>query len=89
MQAVLKHPLGPLPWSLANTDGTMKKTNKAALGRKLETMVFTATADQIQQPSARVIDGMSLVHKMKGENHSFEEVASMLLLSVLNISSAS
>ena len=36
MRDVLKHPLGPIPWSLANTDGTPKKTNKVALARKLE-----------------------------------------------------
>ena len=30
MQDVLKHPLGPLPWALANCDGTLKKTNKAS-----------------------------------------------------------
>ena len=33
IQEVLQHPLGPLPWSLANEDGTMKNTNKAALAR--------------------------------------------------------
>ncbi|KAG1651832.1 Peroxidasin [Nymphon striatum] len=31
MHDVLSHPLGPLPWTLANGDGTMKKTNKAVL----------------------------------------------------------
>lgn len=87
MQDVLKHPLGPLPWSLANSDGTMKKTNKAPLARKLETMA--SIAEDIPSPSACVIDGMSLVYKMKGESHTFEEVAGMLLSYVLNISSTS
>ena len=36
MQEVLQHTLGPLPWSLANADGTMKKTNKAALASHLK-----------------------------------------------------
>ena len=36
MQDVLKHPLGPLPWSLANTDTTLKKSNKAALALHIE-----------------------------------------------------
>ena len=39
MHAVFCHPLGPLPWSLANVDGTMKKTNKSALAKHLEGMV--------------------------------------------------
>ena len=30
MSEVLAHPLGPLPWTLANPDGTLRKTNKAA-----------------------------------------------------------
>ena len=72
MKEVLKHPLGPLPWSLANCDGTMKKTNEAALARKLENMA--STTEQVQQPSACMIDGMSLVQKMKGKNHTFDDV---------------
>eukprot|EP00058_Branchiostoma_floridae_P015563 XP_002601051.1 hypothetical protein BRAFLDRAFT_102389 [Branchiostoma floridae] len=39
---VLTHPLGPLPWSLANADGTLRKTNKAALARELESRVSPA-----------------------------------------------
>jgi len=33
MKDVLAHPLGPLPWALANADGIQRKTNKAALAR--------------------------------------------------------
>ena len=35
LKEVLKHPLGPIPRLLANTDGAPRKTNKAALVRKL------------------------------------------------------
>ena len=35
MQDVLKHPLGPLSWSLATADGTPRKTNKSALAKEL------------------------------------------------------
>lgn len=83
MREVLEHPLGPLPWSLANSDGTLKKTNKAALARKLEENV--ASAEHIPQPSAHIIDGMSLVHKMNGENLTFEEFSLQLLNRVLQI----
>ena len=61
MKVVLQHPLGPLPWSLANCDGTMKKTNKAALARNLETKTFPA--EDIPKPSACIIDAMSLIQK--------------------------
>ena len=35
MSEVLAHPLGPLPWTLANPDGTLRKTNKASLAKEL------------------------------------------------------
>ena len=40
MRDVLSHPLGPLPWALSNGDGTMKKTNRAALSKHLESKVL-------------------------------------------------
>jgi len=59
-------PMGPLPWALANADGSLRKTNKAALVRELEQNVFPA--EHIPTPSASIIDGMSLVQKMIGNN---------------------
>ena len=38
IREVLVHPLGPIPWSLANGDGFLRKTNKAALARQLGKM---------------------------------------------------
>ena len=35
MSEVLAHPLGPLPWTLANRDCTLQKTNKASLANEL------------------------------------------------------
>ena len=29
MKQVLSHPLGPIPWALANGDGSLRKTDKA------------------------------------------------------------
>ena len=36
MKKVLSHSLGPIPWSLATSDGTLRKTNKAVLSNNLE-----------------------------------------------------
>ena len=33
---VLSHPLGPLPWSLAASDGFLKKTAKSSLAKELQ-----------------------------------------------------
>ena len=40
MSDVLSHQLRPLPWALANEDGTMRKTDKAAFARELEKQVL-------------------------------------------------
>ena len=77
IEQVLQYPLGPLPWSLANCDGSMKKTNKATLARCLEKKV--SAEEQVTQPSAAVIDGMSVVQKLKGDNHTFDEISNELL----------
>ena len=52
MSDALSHPLGPLPWSLANGDGTMRKTNNAALSRDKQVL----PAETIRGPSATIID---------------------------------
>ena len=81
MRDVLAHPLGPLPWSLANPDGSLRKTNKAALARELEKNV--SPAEHVPTPSTCIIDGMSLVQKMNGDNKTFAQVAEMALTRVL------
>ena len=87
MREVLKHPLGPLPWSLANCDGSAKKTNKAALARNLEARV---TSDEhTDLPSAAIVDGMGLVYKMQGDNITFSKLSENLLGTVLQTSASS
>ena len=78
MKDVLSHPLGPLPWALANGDGT----SKAALARELEKLVLPA--ETIPEPSATIIDGMSLVQKMKANDQSFSQLADSALTQVLH-----
>ena len=74
-------PLGPLPWALANDDGSLKKPNKSVLARKLEGN--SSPAETIPQPTVCVIDGMSILHKMSGDNMTFEELSDHLFASVL------
>ena len=79
---VLAHPLGPLIWSLANADGSLCKTNKAALKRELEQTVSPAEA--IPETSSCIIDGMNLVHKLKGDGKTFAQLADSALNLVLH-----
>ena len=58
--------IGPLPWSLANVDGTMKNINKSAPAKHLENMVDPA--ENNAKPCATLIDALALIH---GENHTF------------------
>ena len=74
---VLAHPLGPLPWSLSNPDGSLRKTNKAALARELEKSA--SAVEDIGNLSACIIDGMSLVQKLKGDGKTFGEIAGSVL----------
>ena len=47
MQEVLKHPLGPLPWSLASTDGTITKTVKSKLAELVENNALMKSPEQV------------------------------------------
>ena len=82
MKQVLAHPLGPIPWSLANGDGSLRKTNKASLARELEKKV--SPAEIILEPSVTIIDGMSIVNKIKGNENTFLDVAESVLNYVLH-----
>ena len=57
------HELGPLLWSLASFDGSLVKTNKAALPKLLEDGV-----DSLQnlpaQTSAVIMDAMAIIQML-------------------------
>ena len=81
MPSVLAHPLGPVPWALASADGTLRKTNKAALGIALEKLADTA--EVIPTNSACIIDGMSIVRKTNGNQRTFGEICNTIHNTVL------
>ena len=83
MREVLKHPLGPLPWVLSNCDDTIKKTNKSTLARHIERR--GAPAKSIPLPPACIIDGMSLINKISGDNRTFRDIAkSIFIIAILS-----
>ena len=79
MQEVLCHPLGPLPNSLATSNGLPRKTNKAQLGRELEKLVQLPVV--VPSSSAYLTDGMSLIQKLQVDHLTFGEIAEMAFLS--------
>ena len=81
MEDILCHPLGPLPWALSTPNGLLRKTNKAALATTLQRNV--TVVGQLPKNSASVIDGMNLVQKLKGDQTTFGDVATTILLMAL------
>ena len=87
MKEVLAHPLGPLPRFLANSDGSLRKTNKTALAKDMEKRVLPA--ETIPTPSTTIIDGMSMIQKINGSNKTFSQLAKQLLLQAIQEGSLS
>ena len=83
MSDVLVHPLGPVPWAFANSDGSLCTTNKTALARVLEKMVFPA--EVIPEPSSTIIDGMRLIQRMTSIDKTFSQLAGSALSSILQV----
>ena len=71
----------PLPWGLANPDGSIRKTNKASLVRELEKNV--SPAETIIHPSSCIIDGMSMIQRLNANNKTFLQISESILSSVL------
>ena len=61
---------------------SLSKTNKAVLATELEKNV--SPAEDIPDPSTCIIDGMSLVLKMNGNNKTFAQLAESLMSLVLH-----
>ena len=78
---MLSQPLGPLPWSLATDDGTLRKNKKSSLAKDLQKDV--PSAESIPPSSACIIDGMALVQRLKGDGNTFAEIADALMAMVL------
>ena len=82
MSDALCHPLGPLPWALASADGSLRKTNKASLAKELQKNI--TAADVIPHTCTRIIDGMAMVQKIRGDQETFAEVADSLMSMILH-----
>jgi len=63
---VLTHELAPVPPSLFNDDGTMRKTSKADLAKKLESNCdeIQVLGDSDEHDTACIIDGMALLQAL-------------------------
>eukprot|EP00794_Sanderia_malayensis_P020731 gene20733-22764_t len=81
MKDVLTHPLGPVPWALATSEGFLRKTNKASLANELEKL--SLPTEVLPFSSASIIDAMSIVQKTKGCHKTFSDVSDAIFRKVL------
>ena len=79
VQRVFSYPMGPIPWALASSDGTIANTNKAVLMHKLESNITTnETYDMITSDFVYIVDGNVLFHFV--ENVYLKPLACLLRL---------
>lgn len=78
MSDVLVHPLIPLPWTLANGEGSLRNTDKSILTKELEK--GDSSAEVITYPSTT---GINLALKMKVNDKTFAHLAEQALSKVL------
>ena len=77
LELLFKYPLGPLPLSLAEPDGTLKKTVKLSLIHKFEEDIDPVKT--IMGCYAFIADGISCIHQMKVLKSTYAEFAVNLL----------
>ena len=75
---LLTHEPGPLPWSLASSDGSLAKTNKAILSKELESGIECLSNLPVVT-TAVIIDAMALLHALVRVPDRFSELADMVM----------
>ena len=63
MKVVFTYPLGPLPWSLADSYGLPRKTSKAKLSQQLERRI--TVTEKYPENATSIFDGMAVLQKLK------------------------
>ena len=82
LRELLIHELGPLPWSLASCDGSLAKTNKAALSKLLEDGV-ECLPSLPDQTTAVIMDAMAVLQTLVRVPDKFSELAEMVMTIIL------
>ena len=82
LKTILAYPLGPLPWALASTYGSLAKTNKATLLCLLE--ADTSPVENVP-PAVWLVDGMALLQALPtGKCEMFADISKLVLRQVLS-----
>ena len=78
----MQYELGVLPLSLANTDGTLRKTQKSKLFQHLESTL--SEVESIPENCPKFFDGMVLLQKLPPTLRTFGELSDYLLKKILH-----
>ena len=81
MKKVLNYPLGPIPGALANADGSLRKTDKAKFMNDIAQNV--PVVEVFTEKSTCIVDGMSIVQKLDGNQKTFGDIAKTVLKIVI------
>ena len=87
MRVVFEFTLGPLPWSLSEPLGLLKKTSKALLLHKLEGKV--EFLESLNGQHMLTVDGMAYVQQSKVVNQTFGDFANDLFQRILVVGARS
>ena len=82
LKDLLSHELGPLPWSLASSDGSLAKTNKTILSKLLENGVECLPILP-DLTTAVIIDAMAMLQTLVRIPNRFSELADMVMTRIL------
>lgn len=80
LRKLMSYPLGPIPWTLATSDGSMVKTNKAVLLHKLECHGSNVNASENGNISTHIIDGNVMLHSLISIPETFGQLAKTVFL---------
>ena len=86
-RVVFESPLGPLPWSLAEPLGSLKKTSKASLLHKLEGKV--ESLESLNEQHALIVDRMTYFQQSKAVNQTSGDFFNNLLQRILVVGARS
>ena len=82
LRGILQYELGPLSLSIANSDGTLRKTNKSKLFKHIHPDI--PLCDAAPENSQKIFDGMVLLQKLPPNQTTFGEISDYRLAKIVN-----
>ena len=82
LKEVLTYELGPLPLSISNYDGTLRKTQKSKLFQHLKSSIVTCVA--IPENCPQIFDGMVLLQKLPKILKTFGDISDYILKKLIH-----